>query len=61
MISFHKFQALGNDFLIARESDLRAVTDDLESFARRMCDRHFGAGADGLEVVCDVHPHPHAK
>ena len=57
---FHKFQALGNDFLIARESDLRAVTDDLESFARRICDRHFGAGADGLEVVCDVHSHPHA-
>jgi diaminopimelate epimerase len=57
---FHKFQALGNDFLIARESDLRAVTNDLESFARRICDRHFGAGADGLEVVCDVHPHPHA-
>ncbi|NOT63868.1 MAG: diaminopimelate epimerase [Acidobacteria bacterium] len=59
-MQFHKFQALGNDFLIARESDLRAVTDDLESFARRICDRHFGAGADGLEVVCDVHRHPHA-
>jgi diaminopimelate epimerase len=59
-MQFHKFQALGNDFLIARESDLRAVTDDLENFARRICDRHFGAGADGLEIVCDVHPHPHA-
>ncbi|MBL8190736.1 MAG: diaminopimelate epimerase [Acidobacteria bacterium] len=50
---FHKFQALGNDFLIARESDLRAVTEDFESFARQICDRHFGAGADGLELLLD--------
>lgn len=50
---FHKFQALGNDFLIAREAELRAVTDDFESFARQICDRHFGAGADGLELLLD--------
>jgi len=50
---FHKFQALGNDFLIARESELRAVTEDFESFARQICDRHFGAGADGLELLLD--------
>src|SRR5581483_3296899 len=51
---FHKFQALGNDFLIARESDLRALTDDYVALARRLCDRHFGAGADGLEVLCET-------
>lgn len=50
---FHKFQALGNDFLIARESELRAVTSDYESFSRQICDRHFGAGADGLELLLD--------
>lgn len=50
---FHKFQALGNDFLIAREGELRAVTEDFESFARQICDRHFGAGADGLELLLD--------
>jgi diaminopimelate epimerase len=50
---FHKFQALGNDFLIARESELRAVTEDFESLARQICDRHFGAGADGLELLLD--------
>jgi len=54
---FHKFQALGNDFLIAREADLRAVTGDFEAFARLVCDRHFGAGADGLEVLIEG---PHA-
>ncbi len=50
---FHKFQALGNDFLIARESDLRSLTGDYESFARQICDRHFGVGADGLELLLD--------
>ncbi len=57
---FHKFQALGNDFLIARESELRAVTSDYESFARQICDRHFGAGADGLELLLDE-PQPESK
>jgi diaminopimelate epimerase len=52
-MQFYKFQALGNDFLIVRERDLPAVTNDLEDFARRICDRHFGAGADGLEVLLE--------
>jgi diaminopimelate epimerase len=50
---FYKFQALGNDFLITRERDLLPVTNDFEDFARRICDRHFGAGADGLEVLLE--------
>jgi diaminopimelate epimerase len=50
---FYKFQALGNDFLIARESELLEVTTDFGAFARRICDRHFGAGADGLEVILE--------
>ncbi len=51
---FHKFQALGNDFLIVRESELRAVTDDFEAFSKQICDRHFGAGADGVELLLDA-------
>lgn len=51
---FHKFQALGNDFLIVRESQLRAITDDFEAFSKRICDRHFGAGADGVELLLDT-------
>jgi diaminopimelate epimerase len=50
---FHKFQALGNDFLIVRESALRAIADDFGVFAKQICDRHFGAGADGVEVLLD--------
>ncbi len=52
-MNFHKFQALGNDFLIVRESEMRAVANDFENFARSICDRHFGAGADGLEVLLE--------
>jgi diaminopimelate epimerase len=51
---FYKFQALGNDFLIVRESELRAVTDDFEAFSKQICDRHFGAGADGVELLLDA-------
>jgi diaminopimelate epimerase len=52
-MQFYKFQALGNDFLITRQRDLLAVTNDIEDFARRICDRHFGAGADGLELLLE--------
>src|SRR5262245_11901496 len=51
---FHKFQALANDFLIVRDASLRAITDDVGTFSKRMCDRHFGAGADGVEVLLDA-------
>ncbi|MBL8207351.1 MAG: diaminopimelate epimerase [Blastocatellia bacterium] len=52
-MQFHKYQALGNDFIVIRESELRTVTTDYGEFAKRICDRHFGAGADGMEVVLD--------
>lgn len=50
-MQFHKYQALGNDFLIVREADLWAVTPDFHTLTRQLCDRHFGAGADGVEVL----------
>jgi diaminopimelate epimerase len=50
---FHKYQALGNDFLIVRESEMRAFTQDYEVFCRTLCDRRFGAGADGVELLLD--------
>ena len=51
---FYKFQALGNDFLIVRESALRPIIDDFEAFSKLICDRHFGAGADGVELLLDA-------
>jgi diaminopimelate epimerase len=49
-IQFMKLQGLGNDFLVMRVDDagtLRGAGD----LARQMCDRNFGAGADGLIFV----------
>lgn len=46
MIPFTKAHAYGNDFLYVRTSDLAA--GDLAPWARRLCDRHRGVGADGL-------------
>ena len=57
---FHKFQALGNDFLIVLEAELKAITNNYSEFAQRICDRHFGAGADGLEVILAQNPSPDA-
>ncbi len=52
-MQFHKYHALGNDFIVIRESELRTLTTNYGEFATRLCDRHFGAGADGMEVVLD--------
>jgi diaminopimelate epimerase len=45
MIHFVKTQALGNDFILIEEN---AVPSDYPGFARRICDRYFGVGGDGL-------------
>lgn len=44
-IAFTKASACGNDFLIAAGEDLT----DLSVLSQRMCDRHNGIGADGVE------------
>lgn len=44
-LEFSKYHGLGNDFLIVYQQE---VGPDL---ARRLCDRHFGVGADGVIVL----------
>src|SRR5437870_6453825 len=48
--SFTKFHGYGNDYLVFEAAQL-AAAGDLESFARRICDRHYGAGADGIAII----------
>jgi len=48
MMRFSKAHAYGNDFLYVRSAD--AAGRALDILAREMCDRHAGAGADGLIV-----------
>jgi diaminopimelate epimerase len=46
MIPFAKTHALGNDFILIEENS--AVPSDYSGFARKICDRYFGVGGDGL-------------
>ena len=45
-VPFVKASACGNDFLII---DGMHVPPDMAAFSRRLCDRHHGIGADGVE------------
>src|SRR5207248_1808570 len=45
-IPFVKTTACGNDFLLI---DAHHAPPDIAAFSRRICDRHLGAGADGVE------------
>jgi diaminopimelate epimerase len=47
---FVKFHGFGNDYIVIESAELSSVVD-LNDFARRICNRHYGAGADGIAVV----------
>jgi diaminopimelate epimerase len=49
-MKFSKLQATGNDFILV-DILTRPGEGDWGELARAMCDRHFGAGADGLILV----------
>jgi diaminopimelate epimerase len=49
-MQFIKFQGFGNDYLVFEAESLARV-GSLNDFARSVCDRHYGAGADGITVV----------
>lgn len=51
MIPFWKYHALGNDFLVIEASGGRLQRRHLGEFARRICDRRRGVGADGILYV----------
>lgn len=47
-VPFVKASARGNDFLVI---DFIHAPADIHAFSRRICDRHSGVGADGVEWV----------
>jgi len=54
--SFVKFHGFGNDYIVIEQKDLTSVAPsgeaaNLGEFAKRICNRHYGAGADGIAVV----------
>jgi diaminopimelate epimerase len=47
---FTKFHGYGNDYIVF-EADQLSAAGDLGEFARRICNRHYGAGADGIAIT----------
>jgi len=47
---FTKFHGLGNDYLVI-EAEQLSGTADLGAFARAICNRHYGAGGDGIAII----------
>lgn len=58
-IPFVKGSACGNDFLLIDSADFGGNLNsaDLAAFSRKICDRHNGVGADGVEWM---YPHEEA-
>ena len=48
-INFQKFQANGNDFIMLVEKETGIALTEKQ--IAKLCDRHFGIGADGLMVL----------
>ncbi|MFN2512806.1 MAG: diaminopimelate epimerase [Pyrinomonadaceae bacterium] len=47
---FLKFHGFGNDYIVIESEELAGFAD-LGEFARQICNRHYGAGADGIAVI----------
>ncbi|MBK9175663.1 MAG: diaminopimelate epimerase [Flavobacteriales bacterium] len=47
---FEKWQGTGNDFIVVDDWDGRFPSHD-EALIRRLCNRHFGIGSDGLILL----------
>jgi len=47
---FTKFHGLGNDYLVIEGEQVSEIAD-LGEFARRICNRHYGAGGDGIAII----------
>lgn len=50
-VKFAKYHALGNDFIIIDLQKTRNQSFDFNLLAGKICNRHFGVGADGILVL----------
>ncbi len=56
LLPFEKIHGLGNDFVIVNISHLQEASSNLSqeyelNLTRKICDRNFGIGADGLIII----------
>lgn len=49
-VRFSKFHGLGNDYIVVEAEQLGNAAN-LGEFAKQICNRHYGAGADGIAVI----------
>lgn len=50
-VNFTKMQGLGNDFVILDYDEYQKTNMPVDKLALKLCDRHWGIGADGLIIV----------
>lgn len=50
MIKITKMQGCGNDFVIVDKTEFDKTNLSMSDFAKKVCDRNFGIGADGLII-----------
>jgi diaminopimelate epimerase len=50
-ILFMKMQGLGNDFILINAISQRLIRFDFNEFAKKICNRNYGIGADGLIII----------
>jgi diaminopimelate epimerase len=53
-MKFHRYHALGNDYLVVRASDCELPL--APALSQRICHRNFGVGSDGILVYEDREP-----
>ena len=51
MIEFTKMHGLGNDYIYINMLEGKNVIEDIEEFTRKVSDRHFGIGSDGVILI----------
>ena len=54
-INITKMQGCGNDFVILDYSEYEKINMPMSDLAVKLCDRHFGIGADGM-IIPDTKP-----
>jgi len=50
LLNFTKFHGFGNDYIVLEENAIEDVLS-VNELVRSICDRHYGAGADGIVTV----------
>ena len=51
IVNFYKYHGAGNDFIIINDYNHSLIKQFNTKIIQKMCDRHFGIGADGLMIL----------